>query len=51
MRVAVEAVKPADFRQRFVAEARFRETSDDPDLIYDLVEEILPIQAVREEAP
>lgn len=45
----MEGIWTDDFRERAVTEARFREISGDPDLLYDRMEDMLPIQIVREE--
>lgn len=43
----LEGIWSVDFREWVVTEVRFREISGDPDLEYDLMEEILPITTAR----
>ena len=38
----IDGIRPEDFREQVVIEARFREISE-PDLLYDLMQEMLPI--------
>lgn len=45
----LEGIRPEDVCEWVVAEAPFREISGDPDLLYDLMEKMLPIQTAREE--
>ena len=45
----LEGIWPDGFRERVVAEARFREIFDNLELLHDLLEEMLPIQAARVE--
>lgn len=43
-----KGIRPDDFRQRVVTESHFREISVVSDLLHDLMEELLPIQTVRD---
>lgn len=45
----LEGIWPKDVPERVASEARFRGISGDHDLLYDLMEEILPIQIARKE--